>query len=166
MLTLCAPHVWGRGIPGGRGEGWGRQDQMGCRCTTALKDMVHPPVIIWAIPLSSYRLQNFRFQHVLVDESTQATEPECLIPMVLGAKQVILSPRRGSTLLHLCQKGIFLLHIPVTHTHPYPPHPHALIQPLPPSFRLSWWGTTASSALSSCARRRPRQGSASLCLSG
>ena len=27
---------------------------------------------------------------VLVDESTQATEPECLIPLVLGAKQVIL----------------------------------------------------------------------------
>ena len=25
-----------------------------------------------------------------MDESTQATEPECLIPLVLGAKQVIL----------------------------------------------------------------------------
>ncbi len=25
-----------------------------------------------------------------MDESTQATEPECLIPMVLGAKQVVL----------------------------------------------------------------------------
>lgn len=36
------------------------------------------------------RLGQFRFQHVLIDESTQATEPECLIPMVLGAKQVIL----------------------------------------------------------------------------
>lgn len=56
------------------------------------------------------RLMNFRFrchfilfmfiqqkgaQHVLVrqvliDESTQATEPECLLPLVLGAKQVIL----------------------------------------------------------------------------
>ncbi|GIL94261.1 hypothetical protein Vretimale_509 [Volvox reticuliferus] len=36
------------------------------------------------------RLSNFRFQHVLIDESTQAAEPECLIPMVLGAKQVIL----------------------------------------------------------------------------
>jgi hypothetical protein len=31
-----------------------------------------------------------RFQHVLIDESTQSTEPECLIPMVHGAKQVIL----------------------------------------------------------------------------
>lgn len=26
---------------------------------------------------------------VLIDESTQATEPECLIPLVLGVKQVI-----------------------------------------------------------------------------
>ncbi|CAN0842759.1 Regulator of nonsense transcripts 1 homolog [Linum grandiflorum] len=36
------------------------------------------------------RLSNFRFRQVLIDESTQATEPECLIPLVLGAKQVIL----------------------------------------------------------------------------
>jgi len=36
------------------------------------------------------RLMNFRFRQVLIDESTQATEPECLLPLVLGAKQVIL----------------------------------------------------------------------------
>ncbi|GLU05472.1 hypothetical protein SLE2022_225730 [Rubroshorea leprosula] len=36
------------------------------------------------------RLTNFRFRQVLIDESTQATEPECLIPLVLGAKQVVL----------------------------------------------------------------------------
>eukprot|EP00879_Flechtneria_rotunda_P009589 GHRR01010035.1.p1 GENE.GHRR01010035.1~~GHRR01010035.1.p1 ORF type:complete len:580 (+),score=218.85 GHRR01010035.1:893-2632(+) len=36
------------------------------------------------------RLSALRFQHVLVDESTQASEPEALIPLVLGAKQVIL----------------------------------------------------------------------------
>ncbi|KAK8950195.1 hypothetical protein KSP40_PGU000249 [Platanthera guangdongensis] len=36
------------------------------------------------------RLSNFRFRQVLIDESTQATEPECLIPLVLGVKQVIL----------------------------------------------------------------------------
>ncbi|KAH7280363.1 hypothetical protein KP509_37G063700 [Ceratopteris richardii] len=36
------------------------------------------------------RLLNFRFRQVLIDESTQATEPECLIPLVLGAKQVVL----------------------------------------------------------------------------
>ena len=36
------------------------------------------------------RLTNFRFRHVLVDETTQATEPECLIPLVSGAKQTVL----------------------------------------------------------------------------
>lgn len=36
------------------------------------------------------RLSNFRFRQVLIDESTQATEPESLIPLVLGAKQVRL----------------------------------------------------------------------------
>ena len=34
------------------------------------------------------RLQLLRFQHVLIDEATQAAEPEALIPLVLGAKQV------------------------------------------------------------------------------
>lgn len=36
------------------------------------------------------RISQFRFKTVLIDESTQAAEPECLIPIVLGAKQVIL----------------------------------------------------------------------------
>ncbi|KAH9539277.1 hypothetical protein CY35_15G049600 [Sphagnum magellanicum] len=36
------------------------------------------------------RLANFRFRQVLIDESTQATEPECLIPLVMGAKQLVL----------------------------------------------------------------------------
>ena len=36
------------------------------------------------------RLSHSRFRCVLIDESTQATEPECLIPLVLGAKQVVL----------------------------------------------------------------------------
>ncbi|XP_019097513.1 PREDICTED: regulator of nonsense transcripts 1 homolog [Camelina sativa] len=36
------------------------------------------------------RLSNFRFKQVLIDESTQATKPECLIPLVLGVKQVVL----------------------------------------------------------------------------
>lgn len=37
-----------------------------------------------------FRLSGFNFRSVLIDESTQATEPEVLIPIVKGAKQVIL----------------------------------------------------------------------------
>jgi regulator of nonsense transcripts 1 len=36
------------------------------------------------------RLAGFEFKTVLIDESTQAAEPVCLIPIVHGAKQVIL----------------------------------------------------------------------------
>jgi len=36
------------------------------------------------------RLVNFPFKQVLIDESTQSTEPECLIPLVLGANRVVL----------------------------------------------------------------------------
>ncbi|KAH7889474.1 AAA domain-containing protein [Phlebopus sp. FC_14] len=33
------------------------------------------------------RLSKFKFRTVLVDEATQAAEPECMIPLVLGCKQ-------------------------------------------------------------------------------
>lgn len=36
------------------------------------------------------RLAKFKFRTVLIDESTQAAEPECMIPLVLGCKQVVL----------------------------------------------------------------------------
>ena len=36
------------------------------------------------------RLKKSRFLRVLIDEATQATEPECLLPILKGAKQVIL----------------------------------------------------------------------------
>ena len=36
------------------------------------------------------RLAKFKFRTVLVDESTQSAEPECIIPLVLGCKQVVL----------------------------------------------------------------------------
>lgn len=35
------------------------------------------------------RLQKYSFRTVLIDEATQAAEPECLIPLVMGAKQVV-----------------------------------------------------------------------------
>jgi len=36
------------------------------------------------------RLKNFRFRQVLIDEATQAVEAEALIPIALGAKQIVL----------------------------------------------------------------------------
>ena len=36
------------------------------------------------------RLKNFRFRLVLIDEATQAVEAEALIPLTLGAKQIVL----------------------------------------------------------------------------
>lgn len=38
------------------------------------------------------RLAKMQFRSILIDESTQATEPECMVPVVLGAKQVL--PKR------------------------------------------------------------------------
>jgi len=36
------------------------------------------------------RLSNLRFRQLLIDESTQAMEAECFIPIVLGVKQLVL----------------------------------------------------------------------------
>ncbi|KAL4437217.1 hypothetical protein ABPG75_004356 [Micractinium tetrahymenae] len=36
------------------------------------------------------RLANFRFRRLLIDEATQAVEPEAMIPLVMGTKQLIL----------------------------------------------------------------------------
>jgi len=36
------------------------------------------------------RLKNFRFRQVLIDEATQAIEAEALIPICMGAKQIVL----------------------------------------------------------------------------
>uniref|UniRef100_A0A6U0THT0 Upf1 domain-containing protein n=1 Tax=Pinguiococcus pyrenoidosus TaxID=172671 RepID=A0A6U0THT0_9STRA len=37
-----------------------------------------------------YRLKNVRFRQVLVDEATQATEAEAMLPIVMGAKQLVM----------------------------------------------------------------------------
>ncbi|KAJ5901961.1 hypothetical protein N7495_002489 [Penicillium taxi] len=36
------------------------------------------------------RLSKLKFRTVLIDESTQSAEPECMIPLVLGCKQIVL----------------------------------------------------------------------------
>jgi len=36
------------------------------------------------------RLSKFKFRTVLIDESTQSAEPECMIPLVLGCKHLVL----------------------------------------------------------------------------
>ena len=36
------------------------------------------------------RINKMNFPSILIDESMQATEPECMVPVVLGAKQLIL----------------------------------------------------------------------------
>jgi len=35
------------------------------------------------------RLMQFKFHSILIDESVQATEPECMVPVVHGVQQVI-----------------------------------------------------------------------------
>lgn len=46
------------------------------------------------------RLAKMQFRSILIDESTQATEPECMVPVVLGAKQVGASYYTVSAISH------------------------------------------------------------------
>lgn len=42
------------------------------------------------VTAGDHRLKKLSFNHVLIDEATQAIEPECLLPLLHGAKHVIL----------------------------------------------------------------------------
>ncbi|KAJ3441452.1 regulator of nonsense transcripts 1-like protein [Anaeramoeba flamelloides] len=46
-------------------------------------------ICVTCVSAGDKRLKVYKFPQVLIDESTQATEPECLIPLVLGAKKVV-----------------------------------------------------------------------------
>ncbi|AMD22919.1 HHR150Cp [Eremothecium sinecaudum] len=79
-----------------------------------------------------------KFKYVLIDESTQASEPECLIPMVKGAKQVVLvgdHQQLGPVILDrkadkaglkqsLFERLIQLGHVPIRLEIQYRMHPH------------------------------------------
>lgn len=83
------------------------------------------------------RLSGRRFRTVLIDESTQAAEPECIIPLVMGCKQVIfvgdhrqlgpviLNKKAGNAGLKqsLFERLIILGHVPIRLTVQYRMHP-------------------------------------------
>lgn len=83
------------------------------------------------------RLRDIRFRTTLIDESTQATEPECLIPIVHGCKQVILigdhqqlgpvitnrKAAKAGLRQSLFERLIHLGHVPIRLTMQYRMHP-------------------------------------------
>ena len=40
------------------------------------------------VAAGDFRISRIKFASILIDECMQATEPECMIPVVLGARQV------------------------------------------------------------------------------
>lgn len=68
------------------------QSHLSCCCPTRTPPATprHPAQVVCCtcVGAGDARLKGFRFQHVLIDEATQSAEPECLIPMLMGAKQV------------------------------------------------------------------------------
>lgn len=47
-------------------------------------------ICVTCVGAGDARLANFQFKTVLIDEATQAVEPEALIPMVMGCKHVVI----------------------------------------------------------------------------
>ncbi len=47
-------------------------------------------VCVTCIASADHRLRNLKFHYVLIDEATQAIEPESLLPLVKGAKHAVL----------------------------------------------------------------------------
>lgn len=56
------------------------------------REVLHAADVVCAtcVGAGDPRLAKFRFRRVLIDEATQAVEPEALIPLVMGCKQAVL----------------------------------------------------------------------------
>lgn len=65
--------------------------------------LCHPvQVCTTCVGAGDSRLMALRFQHVLIDECTQASEPEALIPLVHGAKQARMHTAQTHTYMRGC----------------------------------------------------------------
>lgn len=55
------------------------------------------------------RLARIKFASILIDESMQATEPECMVPVVLGARQVMIMPSKYDLQYKICNIIFYIL---------------------------------------------------------